>query len=112
MYVSMMQIQFQPCVAYEAALLWRESVLPVLKQQPGWKDASFSLDSATGRGMLFALWETESQAYGYEACAEYYQEFGRLMALGAGQLTHMVYRLGTSEEETFTRSGRTALCWN
>jgi hypothetical protein len=97
MFVGMIQFQLCAETIAEAKRLWQESVLFELKEQKGWKDASFSISRATNIVHIFTLWETKSQARWLESTERCYSELGKLLALGAGKPTRVVYQLGADQ---------------
>ncbi len=60
MYARVTTVQYQPGKADEATQIFRESIVPAAKQQPGFKDIIGLIDRSTGKGMAIALWETEA----------------------------------------------------
>ncbi len=93
MYVCMFHLQLQNYQIGEAARLWRESVLPELTEQVGWKDASFSINSAGNDIRIFIVWESEAQARAFEA-TECHRELGKLVQLSDQKTVRSIYRLG------------------
>jgi hypothetical protein len=105
MFVNVIQMQFKPGSLLEARRLWNESLLPVLQCLAGWKDASFA-PTCSDKALLFTLWETEEAARGFGHSREYQRELAKLTSLGQGEMTTVVYRLGTAEEELLAHCKR------
>ncbi len=97
MFVSTVQFELPINKISDAIRLWRESVLPELQEQKGWKNAAISVDRITGNVRIFTLWQTQDQANWFESTDRMYDEFSRLLALGVCQSTRLVYRLDDSE---------------
>jgi heme-degrading monooxygenase HmoA len=55
----------------EVIRLWRDSVLPSVKQQKGFKSVRLLVERKTGKVMSMGLWETEAD---FQATAEWNQE--------------------------------------
>jgi len=105
MFVSTVQFELPVNKISDAIRLWRESVLPELAEQKGWKDAALSVDRATGIVRIFTVWQTQDQANWFESTDRLYDEFARLLALGVCQSTRLVYRLDDSDvAELFGRT--------
>ena len=101
MFVHVIQMQLKHCSAFEANLFWRESVLPELKLQRGWKDASFA-PIGTGKVMLFTVWDTKEAARGFNATPDYHSALAQFIGLGR-DIQEVVYPLGTAEEYAYAR---------
>lgn len=56
-----------------AAMLFEESVVPLGKNQSGFKGAQFLADRKTGSGVLITLWETEEDMLASER-SRFFQE--------------------------------------
>lgn len=80
----------------EAVRLWRESVLPEVKEHPGWKDAAFVVNDAGTEIRIFTLWENEAQAQAF-AQGPVYRELTKLIALSS-RYEHSVERVGDEPE--------------
>ena len=52
--------QIQPGKTNESVSIYQDSVLPVLKQQKGFKSALYLTDPDTGKALAVSLWETEA----------------------------------------------------
>ena len=48
----------------EAIRLWRETVAPSVRQQPGFKGAHLLVQRKTGKVASMGLWETEANLHG------------------------------------------------
>lgn len=93
MYVSVTQFQLRPGCAEEAKRIWKKLIVPALIEQKGWRDASFTADGRTDKGMLFTLWESEDKARGDDTTVELQGPFALLAALVIGQPTRQVFPL-------------------
>ncbi len=61
MYARVAQVQLQSGRGEEGVRTWQETLLPRLKQQPGFKGLVLMRDEAN-RGMNITFWESEEQA--------------------------------------------------
>ena len=66
----------------ELIQLWRETVVPSVSQQPGFKSARLLVDRATGQVASMGLWETAADVQGS-------------VAWNQGQLTHFTSLFST-----------------
>jgi heme-degrading monooxygenase HmoA len=66
MYARVITAQNQPGKVDEAVQIYRESMLPEARQQPGFKGAMMLVDRSTGKGTSITLWQTvaDGQASG------------------------------------------------
>jgi heme-degrading monooxygenase HmoA len=53
--------------------LWRDKVVPLLKQAKGFKAAYLAGDPKTGKGVAITLWETEADATASDTSGLYQQ---------------------------------------
>jgi heme-degrading monooxygenase HmoA len=60
MYARNVTVQNAPDKLDEVIQLWRESVVPSLKQQKGFKRAYLLVERSTGKVRTMGLWETEA----------------------------------------------------
>lgn len=95
MYVNVIHIQLPLAKINDAALLWRESALPELQEQCGWKDAACAIERDHLR--LFTLWDTQEQAQDFQLNAEEFPELVSLLALGSA-VTRTIYPLDPTDE--------------
>ena len=74
MHARVIIAQYHPGKADEGMQMYHESVLPVARQQRGFKGAMALLDRSTGKGLSITLWETEADAQASGASSPYLQE--------------------------------------
>ncbi len=106
MYVSVIHLFLPSHPTGQAMQLWRESVLPELQEQLGWKDASFAVSESADEIRVFTVWENKTQARAYEPCRGYH-ELAKLAAPCSQIGKRAIYRLGDEPEilESFTLFG-------
>ena len=71
-------LEFQPGKTYEALTLLRESIGPVLMQQPGLLSLGFVPDFPSNRITVLSAWSPNFSPTRVEACAAYRREIARL----------------------------------
>ena len=87
MFARVITVQAQPGKVDEAAMLYRDSVIPAAKQQKGFSGAMLLTDDVTGKGISITLWETEADQKASEASGYVAQQLGKLAAVLAGPPT-------------------------
>lgn len=60
MHARVISVQLKPGTAEEAARIYRDSVLPAARRQPGFQRALFLVDPITERAVSVTQWATES----------------------------------------------------
>ena len=73
MYARIVIVQLQPGKTDEAIRIFQDSVVPVAKQQKGFKSIWLLTDPSTGKGISVGFWETEADMKANEASG-YFQE--------------------------------------
>jgi heme-degrading monooxygenase HmoA len=71
MYARAVRVQVSPDKVDEVIRLWRDSVLPSVQQQKGFKNVRLLVERQTGKIMSVGLWETEAD---FGATVEWNQE--------------------------------------
>jgi heme-degrading monooxygenase HmoA len=64
MYARLVTGSIAPDKLDEAIGLWRDSVAPSVRQQPGFKSARLMVDRQTGKVASMGLWETKAHVQG------------------------------------------------
>ena len=62
MFARMVKSRVLPGKTDKALALWRDKVVPVMKEARGFKGAYVIGDRETGQGITITLWETEADA--------------------------------------------------
>ena len=60
MYARIVSVQIQPGKMEEVVNIFRDSIKPAAKQQPGYKGGYFLTNAQTGKAVSVALWESEA----------------------------------------------------
>lgn len=98
MHARLTTSQYQLDKVGEALQIYRESILPELRQQPGFKGVMGLVDRSQGKAISLTLWESEADALTSGAGSVYMQEalakFGSLFV--AAPVIEM-YEVGLQE---------------
>lgn len=70
--------QFEPDKIEEAIRIYRDSIMPVTKQQKGFKGAIFLTDTNTRKSLSITLWETEDDLKAGMTSGYYRDQSGKL----------------------------------
>ena len=94
MYVRVVTAHISPEKADEAIKIWLDSVMPVAKQQKGFKSARLLVDRKTGKSLTIGVWETEADLLASGEGSPYLKEqFARLQSLWTSQPVAENYEL-------------------
>jgi heme-degrading monooxygenase HmoA len=93
MYARAVNIQFQPGKVDEAIRIVQESIVPVLKEQQGFKSQLLLTQPDTGKAMSINLWETEADLTVFETGPLYRELMGKLASVLAGPPAGERYRV-------------------
>jgi heme-degrading monooxygenase HmoA len=58
MFARVLRSHFKPDKVEEAARMFKESVLPLCRKQPGFRGAFFMKDAGMGDSVIITLWES------------------------------------------------------
>jgi heme-degrading monooxygenase HmoA len=97
MYARVIAAQHQPGKVDEALQIYRESILPPLKQQAGFKGVLGLLERRTNKAMTISLWETEADMKVIETSDFFQAQMAKLVPLFAGTPTIETYEITTYE---------------
>ncbi len=75
----------------EALEVTRSAILPVMKQQQGFKGVLTLVDRQTGKATSITLWETEADLKAGESSGYYQQQVGKLASFVAAPPIREVY---------------------
>ena len=73
MYARVVTGQYQPGKVDEGEQIYRESILPAARQQPGFKGALGLVDRSSGKAISITLWQTAANAQASGASSSYGQ---------------------------------------
>ncbi len=74
MYARVVTVHIQPERLDEVISVFRDSISPASKQQPGNRGGYFLTDRKTGKAVSIGLWETEADMLAGETGSTYLQE--------------------------------------
>ena len=84
MFARHVTVQLQPGKMDETSSIFRDSVVPALQQQEGFKGATLLMDPATPKCISIALWETEANMLESETSGFYQDQIVKFAAVFAG----------------------------
>ncbi|MFH1975876.1 MAG: antibiotic biosynthesis monooxygenase [Pseudomonadota bacterium] len=84
MYARAVNVQLKSGKVDEAVNIVKDAIVPVLKQQKGFKGQLFLTQSDTGKAISINMWETEADLTVFETSALYREIMGKLAAVLAG----------------------------
>ncbi len=99
MYARVVTGQFKPGTLDDEAIdLFRDSAMPEIKQQQGFKGALLLRDSNTGKGITITLWETEADAQASGVGSAHLQaQFAKVASLFAAAPVTETYEVALQE---------------
>ena len=98
MYVSVAKGRLQPGRTEESIALWRNTLLPELRQHEGFRELLLMGDRLTGEGLSITLWETEEDFRTTASERGHQQTFSKVGPLYCGPLEFSTYELFLQEE--------------
>ncbi len=81
MYARVVNVQFKQGMLDEAKRIVNESVVPVLKEQKGFKSQFLLTQQDTNKAISINLWETEADLTAFETSPLYREVLGKLAAV-------------------------------
>ena len=84
MHATVSTAQVRPGKMFEVISAAQDSVVPVLKQQKGFKDYLGLTQSSSGQELAITLWETEADQRKWETDSKYQELATKIMPLIAG----------------------------
>ena len=93
MYARVVTVQSQPGKTEETIRIYRDSVMPVAREQQGFKGAFLLTDPNTGKGVSITLWETEADMRAGETSGYYQEQIAKFAQVFAGPPTREGYEV-------------------
>ena len=87
-------VQVQPDKIDEATSIYRDSVVPVLKAQNGYRATYMLVDRATGKGMSVTIWESLEALQASESSGFYQEQVAKFAPVFAAAPTREIYEVG------------------
>jgi len=84
MYARAVNIQFQPGKIDEASRIVKDSIVPAMEGQKGFKGQLLLTQPNTGKAISINLWETEADMTAFETSPLYKELMGKLGGVLAG----------------------------
>ena len=98
MYCRAVTVQLLPGKTQEAIDLYEKSVVPVAKQQNGFRGAYLMTDAATGKGISISVWDTQDDMVLGERSGYYQQQLAKFRTLFAADPVTERYELAVSAD--------------
>jgi quinol monooxygenase YgiN len=96
MYTRVTTAYAQPDKIDEMIQIYHESIIPALKQQPGFHSFLAISDRASGKGMVLATWDTEEAMQAAETSGFYAEQVAKLLPLTTSQPTRETFEVVVS----------------
>ena len=97
MHVRIVTAQVQPDKIDETILIYRDSVGPAFKQQPGFKGTLLLMDRNTCKSISIVIWETEADLKASEASGFYQQQIAKVADFFASTPVREVFEVSARE---------------
>jgi heme-degrading monooxygenase HmoA len=78
MHARVITVQFKPGTAEEASRVYRESVVPAARRQPGFQRATLLVDPVTERGISITQWASEADLLASETSGYLKEQLAKL----------------------------------
>ena len=78
MHARVVNLRVRPVDTEEMVRIYRDSVMPASRRQPGFGGAMLLTDPETGIGISVTMWETEADREAVEASGYYKEQIARL----------------------------------
>lgn len=93
MYARVVNVEFKQGQLDEAKRIVNESVVPVLKQQKGFRRQFLLAQPETRKAISINLWETEADLKAFEEGPQYWEVLGKLATVLAAQPDSAAYEV-------------------
>ena len=81
MYMRVVHLHIYPEKIEEAATMFRTSLLPAVRQLPGYQQAYLAVDRTTGKGVGITVWATQADLEANEASGFFREQLNPLRPL-------------------------------
>lgn len=81
MYARVAQVRIRPEQVPEATRIYREGVVPALRQQAGFRGAELLVQPESGRGISITFWESEAARTAGEVGGFYQEQLQRFAGM-------------------------------
>ena len=93
MYARVTIAQVQPGKMDEALQIVRDSVIPVAKQQLGFKGVWELVDRSNNKALAITMWETEADLKAGETSGYYHEQIAKVASLLVGSSVREIYEV-------------------
>ena len=74
MHAGVVSLRFKPGKVEEAARIYQDSVVPELRQMPGFEGGYVLTNAETGKGYIIGLWASREDAEGFESSGAFREQ--------------------------------------
>lgn len=93
MYAQVVRVQIQPGKADDAIAVFKDAILPAVKQQDGLKQVNMLVDRENNRGIGFTLWESKAHVDALATSGFYQEQVGKLATFLSAPPEREVYEV-------------------
>ena len=79
MHAGVVSLRFKPDKVEEAARIYQDSVVPELRQMPGFEGGYVLTNAETGRGYIIGLWSSREDAEGFESSGAFREQAAKFV---------------------------------
>lgn len=97
MYARVTTAMFQRDKLDESIRILRDSIVPEVQKQKGFRDILMLVDRTTGKSIVYALWESEADLHATESSGHYQAQLAKVAPLSVGQPTREICEVTVSE---------------
>ena len=94
MFAQVVKFNIQPGKVDEVLAVFKESVIPAVQQQKGFKNAYMLMDRSANKGLGLSLWETEADLEAMATSGFYQEQVAKLAPFFSGPPEREVYEVG------------------
>ncbi len=93
MHAQVTRARFQPGRLDDVAAIFRDSVVPAARQQPGYQSARLFIDREADRAIVVSLWATRADVGALATSGVYLEQIGKVAPFFAAPPEREVYEL-------------------
>lgn len=87
-------MRVRPDAVEEALRIYRDSVLPELKEIPGFEGGYVLTNAETGKGYIIGLWQTQADAESFQSSGTFREQSAKFEGVLAEAPSREVYEVG------------------
>lgn len=94
MHAGVVSLRVRPDMVEEALRIYRDSVLPELKEMPGFEGGYVLTDAETGKGYIIGLWQTQEHAERFQSSGTFREQAAKFEDVLAEAPSREIYEVG------------------